>query len=170
RASLPYTVALVGEQAARTAFLELLAGDALFERDRRPPDGMVLTVRRGPVTECRARMRDGSVEELRWPRDGAPPPAASAPATSAIAPRHAEPGQLPGGPLWRRLLRWLRALGDARASSAPAPRPALAPARASDPFVAAVRTLSDAGGRGDEVDRLFLELAGGLLDKDVAIV
>jgi hypothetical protein len=59
----PYTVALAGDHAARTALLNYLAGEPLFDPARHDPARVVMTLRRGPITVLRARRRDGSVEE-----------------------------------------------------------------------------------------------------------
>jgi hypothetical protein len=50
----PFTVAIAGETAPRSAFLDYLTGGQLFDPTRRSPPGMVLSVRRGPATLCRA--------------------------------------------------------------------------------------------------------------------
>jgi hypothetical protein len=59
----PYTVALAGDHAARTALLDHLAGEHLFDPARRDPERVLMTLRRGPMTALRARLRDGSVED-----------------------------------------------------------------------------------------------------------
>jgi len=59
----PYTVVLAGDHTARTALLDCLAGEHLFDPTRHDPARIVMTLRRGPVTALRARRRDGSVEE-----------------------------------------------------------------------------------------------------------
>ena len=58
----PYTIAIGGELAPRTALLDYLAGERLFDPKRREGLRVVMTMRRGPVTSLRARRRDGSVE------------------------------------------------------------------------------------------------------------
>src|SRR5688500_2123623 len=50
------------------------------------PEGMVLSMRRGAVTLCRARHRDGSVEELRLPA----PAGGDEQSREAARRRHAE--------------------------------------------------------------------------------
>jgi hypothetical protein len=75
----PYMVALAGDHAARTALLNCLAGEDLFDPARHDPARVVMTLRRGSITMVRARRRDGSVEEraLRaTPAGGAPVDAA----------------------------------------------------------------------------------------------
>ncbi|HET7504860.1 MAG TPA: hypothetical protein VFK02_27745 [Kofleriaceae bacterium] len=59
----PYTVAIAGDLAARTALLDCLAGEHLFDARRHDPGRVVLSLRRGAMTALRARRRDGTVEE-----------------------------------------------------------------------------------------------------------
>jgi len=59
----PYTVAIAGDHAARTALLNCLAGEHLFDPTRHDPARVMMTLQRGSITALRARRRDGSVEE-----------------------------------------------------------------------------------------------------------
>jgi len=91
----PYTVAIAGDLAARTAALDGLAGEHLFDPARHDPPRVVMTLRRGAATMLRARRRDGAVED----RTLAASPGAGADATGAAA--------VPGG-----------LVGDAEAAAA----------------------------------------------------
>jgi hypothetical protein len=203
----PFTAAIAGDNAARAAFLDYLAGAQLFDPERTPPGGMVLSMRRGPVTLCRARHRDGSVEELRLPVPPSPAPperggrAAAAASTDAIVQAEAAqvaayerlPALLRTAPPWWAIwlwvaraflaLRYRRQRAELAAGAAwldQARRPVVAAGDGADAgaafeearrrFVDTVRALSDARGRGDSVERLFIEVAGGPLPEEVVVL
>jgi len=173
----PFSMALVGDAAERARFLARLAGDELIAPARRMPDAMTLTVRRGPVTLVRARHRDGHVEEIRAGegivRDVTPAPEL-VPAPDLIEAPPPAPARVPWWALWRRIKRWLARRKQLPPAPPALPAPALpappAKPKANDPFVAAVRALTDADARGATVERLFLELAHGPLAEDVVIL
>jgi hypothetical protein len=117
----PYTVVLAGDHAARTALLDYLAGEPLFDPARHDPARIVLTLRRGSITALRARRRDGSVEDRTL---AATPAAFDAPADDGAlaeaAPLAVATVQTvgvettlkvrrpPWWAVWRWLLLWLR--------------------------------------------------------------
>jgi hypothetical protein len=141
----PYTVALAGDHAARTALLDCLAGEHLFDPTRHDPARVVMTLRRGSITALRARRRDGSVEErtlgaMLAVGDPAAEDAAddaeviaaeTPPLADAIVPAaDAEPMLMvqrpPWWAVWRWLLLWLRAWRS-RPSPPALPAPAATP-------------------------------------------
>jgi hypothetical protein len=193
----PFTVAIAGEPGARAAFLDFLAGGQLFDPARQAPAGMVMSVRRGAATMCRARHRDGSVEELRMPVAGAAPEdddarrAISEWEGAAAQAREQLPELLrvrpPWWAIWAWVMRWFLARRHRAELVALAQRnDALAEARrqleagVSDAgaafdesrrrFAETVRSLADARGRGASVERLFIEVAGGPLPADVVVL
>ncbi|MDB4958480.1 MAG: hypothetical protein JWO36_6049 [Myxococcales bacterium] len=118
----PYTVAIAGEVGARTALLDYLAGERLFDPKRRDPKGTVMTIRRGMITTLRARRRDGSIEThtLGATASGAlvvedsgileespadPPPSDPPPPLEETQLVR----RIPWWAVWRWLLLWLRA-------------------------------------------------------------
>lgn len=152
----PYTVALAGDHAGRTALLNCFAGEHLFDPTRHDPGRVLATLRRGPTTALRARRRDGSVEERTLGAPGsqamaedafaedaaggaAAMPTAARPAAlgdAIVRPVLAEPTAIvrrpPWWAVWRWLLRWLRTWrtpGARKAVPTPpgAPRPATTP-------------------------------------------
>ena len=142
----PYTVALAGDHAARTALLNCLAGEPLFDPTRHDPARVVMTLQRGSITALRARRRDGSVEERTL---GALPAAGDAavadaavvaeptvvaettPLAGAIVQVAAADPMLvvrrpPWWAVWRWLLLWLR-VWRSRPSTQVLPAPAATP-------------------------------------------
>lgn len=113
----PYTVAIAGELSARSALLDCLAGQHLFDPARRDPDRIVMTLRRGTTSALRVRRRDGSGEEVAFdparassPRVQATPPPAphAAPAAERAAPASdGEPTRLIRRPPWWAVWRWV---------------------------------------------------------------
>ncbi len=197
----PFTAAIAGEPGPRAAFLGFLAGTPLFAADRQPPDDMVLSLRRGPVTLCRARHRDGSVEELRMPAAAAPEPVEDphAEARRELARREAglatAQAQLPlllrsrppWWALWLWVMRWVLSLRHrhllagmaAEAGTLASWRHQLDTGQAPDSlppedsrqrFIETVRALADARGRGNGVERLFIEIADGPMPENVVIL
>ena len=162
----PYTVAIAGDHAARTALLNCLAGEHLFDPTRHDPGRVLVTLRRGSTTALRARRRDGSVEErtLGAPgrrataedvvAEGSDPAVRSAAEPAPLAPcargsivQPAEVGPTamvrrpPWWAVWRWLLVWVRAW---RAPRAPASGPTVASPAPAGPAVMAPGTAPSA--------------------------
>lgn len=171
----PYTVAVAGDLAARTALLNCLAGEPLFDPDRHDPARVVMTLRRGAATTLRARRRDGSVEQLaRAAGPQTAPTARSDPATGVAARAAAAgPGNAPAHDVdlgtaarvrrppwwafWRWLAVWFRAWWTRPRGLLPASTGSLASAPPDPPAHGAI---SDARSRGVGTVARTVERAG----------
>jgi hypothetical protein len=125
----PYTVALAGDPGSRTALLNQLAGEYLFDPARQEASKVVMTLRRGAATTIRARRRDGTLEQiargegvvtpdgdagddLAVPLAAYPERATTAPPRAvtgaAAAPARVDPAPAPQArPPWWAIWRWL---------------------------------------------------------------
>ncbi len=111
----PYTIAIAGDHAARTALLNELAGQPLFDSARHDPAQIVMTLQRGTATSVRARWRDGSVDNLTAEPTPANAQAAkprrrdpvAAPPPQANPPAIPEPAAIIRRPPWWAVWRWI---------------------------------------------------------------